>query len=68
MNENIDPEHYHTKIEPITYIAANKLDFMEGNICKYVTRHKEKNGAEDIQKAIQYCRFILKYHYGQTDE
>ena len=56
--------HYQKAIQPIEYIEKNKLGFCEGNVVKYVTRHKDKNGAEDIKKAIQYLEFILKYQYG----
>lgn len=58
------PEHYKSAIQPVDYIAANGLDFFEGNVVKYVTRHRKKNGADDILKAIQYCKMILKYDYG----
>jgi len=58
------PSHYNKfKIEPIEYIIANELDFLEGNVIKYVTRHKLKNGSEDIKKAIYYLEVILKERY-----
>ena len=58
--------HYKDKkIQPIEYITANNLDFCEGNIVKYASRHKEKNGAEDIRKVIHYAQFILKFEYGE---
>lgn len=57
--------HYEKmKIQPAEYIHANELDFFEGNIVKYVTRHRSKNGSEDIEKAIDYCKMILKFDYG----
>lgn len=57
--------HYEKmKIQPVEYIHANGLDFFEGNVVKYVTRHRSKNGAEDIKKAIDYCKMILKLDYG----
>ena len=57
--------HYEKmKIQPVEYIHANGLDFFEGNVIKYVTRHRSKNGAEDIKKAIDYCKMILKLDYG----
>ena len=57
--------HYEKmKIQPAEYIHANKLDFFEGNVIKYVTRHRYKNGLEDIKKAIDYCKMILKLDYG----
>jgi hypothetical protein len=69
MTDAIDPHHYNSKgVQPIEYIMANQLDFCEGAVIKYVTRHKEKNGAEDIKKAIKFCEFILKYHYPLNHE
>lgn len=63
----VNPKHYHMEIEPIDFIERNKLGFCEGNVIKYVSRHRMKNGAEDIRKAIQYLSFILKYQYGIED-
>lgn len=58
-------EHYKMAIEPWDYIQANGLGFDEGNIVKYASRHKQKNGAEDIRKIISYARHILKTQYGE---
>ena len=62
----IGGNHYNNKkIQPIDYILENNLGYCEGNVIKYITRHKDKNGAEDIKKAIHYCRFILAHEYGE---
>ena len=53
------------EIMPIEYISKNKLDFLEGNIIKYISRHKKKNGAEDIKKVIHYAELILEVEYGE---
>jgi hypothetical protein len=52
-------------IQPVQYIHENGLDYFQGNVVKYVTRHKDKNGAEDIKKAIHYLNLILELHYGE---
>ena len=52
-------------IQPVDYIVENKLDFLEGNIVKYITRHKTKNGIEDIRKVIHYAELILEKKYGK---
>ncbi len=52
------------KIQPVEYIHANGLDFFQGNVVKYVTRHKAKNGEQDIRKAIHYLNLILELQYG----
>jgi len=52
-------------IQPVEYIVANNLDYLEGNVIKYVSRHKNKGGAEDIHKAIHYLKFILARDYDE---
>jgi len=52
-------------IQPIQFIHANNLDFLQGNVIKYVTRHKAKNGAADIRKALHYCQLILELQYAK---
>lgn len=47
-------------IQPIDYIMANKLDYLQGNVIKYVTRYKDKNGVEDLEKAAHYLRIMIE--------
>lgn len=53
-------------IQPIEYIHANNLNFFEGNCLKYVTRHRSKNGRQDIEKAIHYLEMILEFDYKEN--
>lgn len=55
-------------IQPVEYIHANNLSFLEGNVVKYITRHKSKNGIEDIKKVIHYCELIIELEYNQKKE
>lgn len=70
MSETKDFNAHYKKcgIEPVEYIHANGLDFFRGNIVKYVTRDKDKNGAEDIRKVIDYANMILEFDYGILPE
>ena len=52
--------HYKSKIDPDKYIEANNLSFREGNIIKYVTRYRRKNGLEDLLKARHYLDMLIK--------
>lgn len=47
------------------FLERNKVGFLEGNAMKYVFRHDKKNKEEDLLKAIQYIKLILKYKYGK---
>ena len=55
------PDHYSgLAIEPLDYIIANKMDFLEGNIIKYVTRYPNKGGVEDLIKAREYIDKLIE--------
>ena len=41
-------------IQPIQLVRDIRLSFIEGNVLKYVTRFKYKNGKQDLEKAIHY--------------
>lgn len=56
------------RIQPVEFIHANGLDFFQGNVVKYVTRHKAKNGAQDIRKAIHYLNLILELQYDEMPQ
>ena len=62
MVDNVNhPKHYtNGKIEPIDFINANDLDYLEGNIIKYISRYKYKGGSEDLEKAEFYLRMLLQ--------
>lgn len=43
--------HYSNKaIQPIEYIHANKMNFLEGCVVKRITRWREKDGLKDLLK------------------
>lgn len=55
------PSHYNQgKIEMWDYAYQHNLDFYEGNIIKYVTRWKYKNGIQDLKKAKMYLDKYIK--------
>ena len=54
------PEHYNKGIEVIDFIESWGLDFNEGNVVKYVTRHKLKGKPlEDLKKARFYIDRLI---------
>lgn len=50
--------HYLKAIQPWDIIKAWDLNFWEGNILKYLLRHRYKNRKEDIEKAIHYLEHL----------
>lgn len=71
----VNPNHYKTKsgLETIDVIEAFTEDLQGieavdvGNILKYITRYKKKNGIQDVRKALWYCNHLLK-HLEATEE
>ena len=58
-------DHYRKMaIQPSEYIYRNELNWLEGNIVKYTTRHSLKNGRQDLEKARHYLDLLLQWHYG----
>tara|TARA_R110000824_G_scaffold395054_2_gene595330 strand:- start:1668 stop:1868 length:201 start_codon:yes stop_codon:yes gene_type:complete len=54
------PEHYNRGMETTKYIFSWDMDFAEGNIVKYITRYKFKNGVEDLKKAKWYLEYLIE--------
>jgi hypothetical protein len=50
-------------IQPSEFIHRNNIGFLEGNVIKYVCRHRRKNGRQDIEKAIHYLQLLLEFEY-----
>ncbi len=57
-------DHYKKHaIQPIEFITKNNLGFCEGNIIKYICRHEDKNGLEDLKKAKHYIDLLIESKY-----
>jgi len=56
-------------IQPIEFVMQNEdalhpTDaFMLNNVLKYCLRHREKNGVEDLEKAIHYIELVKEHTY-----
>lgn len=65
-SKQVGGDHYcQMAIQPAEYAQINNLNFIEGCVVKYVSRHKKKNGAEDIKKAIHFLNLLLEIEYKQ---
>ena len=60
-------DHYKKMpIQPLEFIAKNNLDFFQGNVIKYVLRYKDKNGMEDLRKAIHFIEMMIEMMEDET--
>ena len=54
------PKHYtQGEMEVITAIEGLGLDYHQGNVLKYVSRYRYKNGVEDLKKARWYIDRLI---------
>ena len=68
LSYQVGGSHYSRyEYQPITFFNDMKLDFNRANAIKYLTRWKEKNGIEDLKKAVQYLRFAEQEREKQID-
>ena len=56
-------------IQPVEYIEANELGYLEGCVVKRVTRHNHETGKgeQDIDKAIHELQLLKELRYGKKD-
>jgi hypothetical protein len=64
LEKQVDGSHYkELVIQPIQFIHANSIPFMEANVIKYICRHKSKNGLDDLEKAKHYIDLLIELEY-----
>lgn len=67
--QEVGGDHYQLNgdIEPVHLMVQLDLNWFQGEILKYVSRHWNKNGKVDLQKAMHICDmaidFNLKYRF-----
>ena len=68
LNKQVGGSHYKDQaIQPVEYIHANKIGYFEGNVIKYVTRWRNKNGIADLEKAKHYIELLIELESKNVD-
>tara|TARA_B110000908_G_scaffold156377_1_gene195487 strand:- start:72 stop:302 length:231 start_codon:yes stop_codon:yes gene_type:complete len=66
LDVQVGGSHYSSSaIQPIMYIHANKLSFIEGSIVKYITRWRDKGGVQDLEKIKHYVDLLIELEDNQ---
>lgn len=61
IESQVGGSHYKDMaFQPIELIAALRCSFIQGCIIKYISRYKNKNGAQDIRKCIHYAQLAIE--------
>ncbi|WP_343698865.1 DUF3310 domain-containing protein [Caulobacter sp.] len=54
-------------IQPVEFIHANGLNFIEGCVVKYVSRWRKKGGIQDLKKARHFLDMLIELE-GKTPD
>lgn len=61
LTKQVAGTHYKDlPIQPVEYIHANAIGYFEGNVIKYVSRWRKKNGIADLEKAKHYIELLIE--------
>lgn len=61
LDIQVSGTHYkQMKIQPVEFIHANGIGYFEGNVIKYVSRWRNKNGMADLLKARHYIDLLIE--------
>ena len=65
LAEQVGGSHYKgMAIQPVEFCMRNNLNFCQSSAIKYICRYKNKNGAQDIDKAIHFLQILKQIEYG----
>ena len=65
-DKQVGGSHYQNmKIQPSEFINKNEMKFAEGNAIKYICRHINKGGLQDLEKAKHYIDMIIERDYSE---
>ena len=67
--KQIGGKHYlKYKIQPSKFVVENKLLYPEGCVIKYILRHQDKGGKQDLLKAKHFIDMIIERDYSEEKE
>ena len=67
--KQVGGKHYiKYKIQPSKFVVENKLLYPEGSVIKYILRHQDKGGKQDLEKAKHFIDMIIERDYEEEQE
>ena len=61
LDVQVGGDHYKNyPIQPIVYAHRNQLGPCEFSVVKYITRWKNKNGLQDLEKARHFIEVLIE--------
>ncbi len=59
-DRQVGGNHYRSKYQHWDFAIYHNLWYMEGQITKYITRHRIKNGKADLEKALHFVDKLIE--------
>ena len=60
LSTQVGGSHYKSlNMQPVEFIVKANLSYIQGNIVKYITRYKNKNGLQDVEKCMHYAQLAI---------
>ena len=67
--KQVGGDHYRKyKLQPSRFVTENKLLYPEGCVIKYVIRHQDKGGKQDLEKAKHMIDMIIERDYSKPED
>lgn len=61
LSTQIGGDHYKKhRIQPVEFIHANGIPFIEANCIKYLVRWRDKGGVKDLEKVKHYVDLLIE--------
>lgn len=68
LDNQVGGSHYNKMaIQPMEFSMLNGLDPCQHTIIKYVARFRDKNGIEDLKKAIHTIELLIEFEELKND-
>ena len=68
LDKQVAGDHYKKmSIQPVEFCQLNGFNYCEAAAIKYICRHKNKNGVEDINKAIHFLELLKELEYNTNE-
>jgi len=69
LDIQVNGSHYkHYAIQPVEYCMKNNLNFCQSSVIKYITRYKEKNGVQDLDKAKHFIDLLIHFEQQEAQD
>lgn len=65
LQKQVGGGHYKEfSIQPVQFIHANQIPYIEGCCIKYLSRWREKGGVQDLEKVKHYIDLLIELEQG----